>query len=48
MDQGDNFNKKRLNIGYFGALYKSRGFDLIKNLSKIDKTNNYFVYHFLA
>ncbi len=38
------FNKKKLNIGYFGSLYKSRGFDLIKNLSKIDNKNNYFVY----
>ncbi len=38
------FNKKKLNIGYFGSLYKSRGFDLIKNLSKIDNRNNYFVY----
>ena len=38
------FNKKKLNIGYFGSLYKSRGFNLIINLSKIDSNNNYFIY----
>ena len=35
---------KRLNIGYFGSLYKSRGIDLILRLSQIDKENKYFVY----
>jgi glycosyltransferase involved in cell wall biosynthesis len=39
------FNKKKyFNIGYFGSLYKSRGFDLIKKLAKIDKKNQYFIY----
>ena len=37
-------NKKRLNIGYFGSLYKSRGVDLILKLSKIDTDNNYFIF----
>tara|TARA_B100001063_G_C16556818_1_gene448909 strand:- start:76 stop:753 length:678 start_codon:yes stop_codon:yes gene_type:complete len=37
-------NRKRLNIGYFGSLYKSRGVDLILKLSKIDKENNYFIF----
>ena len=32
-------NNKRLNIGYFGSLYKSRGVDIILKLSKIDKEN---------
>ena len=35
---------KYLKIGYFGSLYKSRGFKLILELSKIDKNNNYYVY----
>ena len=41
-----NFLKKnkRLNIGYFGSLYKSRGVDIILKLSKIDKENNYFIF----
>ena len=37
-------NKKKLNIGYFGSLYKSRGVDLILKLSKIDRENNYFIF----
>ena len=37
-------NKKRLNIGYFGSLYKSRGVDLILRLSKIDRENEYFIF----
>jgi glycosyltransferase involved in cell wall biosynthesis len=37
-------NKKRLNIGYFGSLYKSRGLDLIIKLSLIDIKNNYYIY----
>ena len=37
-------NNKRLNIGYFGSLYKSRGVDIILKLSKIDKENNYFIF----
>ena len=35
---------KRLNIGYFGSLYKSRGVDIILKLSKINKENNYFIF----
>tara|TARA_B100000524_G_C23630411_1_gene362931 strand:+ start:9 stop:1115 length:1107 start_codon:yes stop_codon:yes gene_type:complete len=37
-------HKKSLKIGYFGSLYKSRGLDLIKKLSKLDKKNEYFLY----
>ena len=37
-------NKKNFKIGYFGSLYKSRGIDIIYNLSKIDKSNKYYVY----
>ena len=37
-------NKKKLNIGYFGSLYKSRGIDLILKLSKIDRENKYFIF----
>jgi len=37
-------NTKKLNIGYFGSLYKSRGVDIILKLSKIDKENNYFIF----
>ena len=37
-------NKKKLNIGYFGSLYKSRGVDLILKLSRIDRENNYFIF----
>ena len=44
----NNFNfkikKNFFNIGYFGSLYESRGFDLILRLSNIDKGNKYFVY----
>ena len=36
--------KRRLNIGYFGSVYRSRGVDIILKLSKIDKKNNYYVY----
>ena len=36
--------KKKLNIGYFGSLYKSRGLDLIIKISKLDKDNNYIIY----
>ena len=39
-----HINKKFLKIGYFGSLYKSRGFDLICNLAKIDKKNKYYLY----
>ena len=37
-------NKKKLNIGYFGSLYKSRGLDLIIKLAMIDPKNNYYIY----
>tara|TARA_Y100000741_G_C18260997_1_gene560484 strand:+ start:2989 stop:4098 length:1110 start_codon:yes stop_codon:yes gene_type:complete len=37
-------NKKKLNIGYFGSIYKSRGIELILKLSRIDKNNNYYIY----
>ena len=33
-----------MNIGYFGSVNKSRGVELIINLSKQDKKNNYFIY----
>ena len=36
--------KKKLNIGYFGSLYKSRGLDLIVKLASIDPKNNYYIY----
>jgi len=36
--------KKKLNIGYFGSIYKSRGIEMILKISKIDNQNNYFVY----
>lgn len=35
---------KKLNIGYFGSLYKSRGLELIIKLAKIDPKNNYHIY----
>jgi len=31
-------------IGYFGSLYKSRGLELIKELAKIDRKNQYYLY----
>jgi len=37
-------NKKFFRIGYFGSLFQSRGFNLIKNLAKIDKKNKYYLY----
>ena len=37
-------NKKFFNIGYFGSLYKSRGLNLIKELAKVDKKNQYYLY----
>jgi len=36
--------KKKLNIGYLGSLYKSRGLELIIKLAKIDPKNNYHIY----
>ena len=37
-----NRNKK-LKVGYFGLVNKSRGFDFILKLSKIDKNNEYHI-----
>ena len=36
--------KKKLNIGYFGSIYESRGLNMITKLSEIDRYNNYYVY----
>ena len=36
--------KKKLNIGYIGSIYKSRGIDMVINLAKRDNDNNYFIY----
>ena len=36
--------KKKLNIGYFGSIFESRGLNIITKLSEIDKVNNYYVY----
>jgi len=35
---------KFFKIGYFGSLYKSRGFELISKLAKIDNKNQYFLF----
>ena len=35
---------KKLKIGYFGSIYKSRGVNLILRLSKIDNENDYFIF----
>tara|TARA_A100001011_G_C14252295_1_gene818451 strand:+ start:342 stop:1454 length:1113 start_codon:yes stop_codon:yes gene_type:complete len=35
---------KKLKIGYFGSIYKSRGLDMLIKLSKEDKNNTYFIY----
>lgn len=35
---------KKFKIGYFGLVNKSRGFNFICNLSKIDFKNNYYVF----
>ena len=37
-------NKKFFKIGYLGTLYESRGSNLIYNLAKIDKKNQYYLY----
>ena len=36
--------KRNFKIGYFGSLYKSRGVDLVFELSKMNKNNKYYVY----
>jgi len=35
---------KKYNIGYFGSLEPSKGSQFISRLSKLDKSNNYFIY----
>ena len=35
---------KRLKIGYFGSIYKSRGINIITDLAKLDNRNDYFIY----
>jgi len=37
-------NFRKLNIGYFGSIYKSRGADIFLSLSKMDKKNNYYLF----
>lgn len=37
-------DKKKLNIGYFGSLYVSRGLKILINLAKKDTRNDYFIY----
>ena len=44
-----NFNfkkrfKKKLNIGYFGSMYNSRGSSFIYKLAKLDFQNDYHIY----
>tara|TARA_B100001057_G_scaffold496374_1_gene597701 strand:+ start:8099 stop:9220 length:1122 start_codon:yes stop_codon:yes gene_type:complete len=39
-----SFNKKYFKIGYFGSIYKSRGYEMIINLAKIDRKNRYYLY----
>ncbi len=39
-----SYNKKFFRIGYFGSLFQSRGLNLIKNLAKIDRQNEYYLY----
>ena len=38
-----NHNKK-IKIGYFGSIYKSRGIEMILKLCKLDKRNEYIIY----
>ena len=39
-----SFNKKKLNIGYFGSVFQSRGIQKIIDLSKKDYKNNYYIF----
>ena len=40
-----SFNRNRkLKIGYFGSIYKSRGAETFINLSKIDRDNDYYLF----
>jgi len=36
--------RKRLKIGYFGSIYKSRGINIITDLARLDNRNDYFIY----
>ena len=36
--------KKKLNIGYFGSIYQSRGIEIILKISHADQKNNYIIY----
>jgi len=36
--------KKRLKLGYFGSINRSKGIDLIFELAKLDQSNDYFIY----
>ena len=40
----NNLIKKKLKIGYFGSIYKSRGITTILKLSKLDQKNVYYIY----
>tara|TARA_Y100001970_G_scaffold286722_1_gene409600 strand:- start:422 stop:1537 length:1116 start_codon:yes stop_codon:yes gene_type:complete len=37
-------SKKKLNIGYFGSLEKTKGINFLIKLSERDKKNNYFIF----
>ncbi len=39
-----SLSDKKLNIGYFGSIYKSRGINTIIKLSLIDPNNDYYIY----
>lgn len=39
-----SYKKNSYNIGYFGALYGSRGISIINKLSVIDQNNKYYIY----
>ena len=36
--------RRRLKIGYFGSINKSRGINLIADLARLDNQNDYFIY----
>jgi glycosyltransferase involved in cell wall biosynthesis len=38
--------EKKLNVGYFGSMHKTRGLNFIINLARIDKANNYYLFGF--
>ena len=35
---------KKISIGYFGSIYKSRGIEMILKICRLDKKNDYIVY----